>query len=791
MERKQKISKTENDPLGTRDLYRTVVQSLSEGIMITDLEGHVTFVNQRMCDLSGYEEEELLGQKAYEILLSPENRKTIQDNLEKIKQDVYGDHIVEHLHKNGTRWQGRIKTSPIRNKKGEISGILGLVVDITKELKAEQKILESEEKLHKIIDTSLDAVITINEKGLVTEWNQHAETIFSYTREEALGKDMGDLIVPPQNREAHTRGMKHYLRTGEGSVLNKRIEITGYDKTGREFPIELSITPIKLKDQFVFSGFIRDITDRKEAEAELIRAKQAAEQARVAEQQFLANMSHEIRTPMNAVIGMTHLLYETKPTADQKEYLDSLRFSADSLMGIINNILDLSKIEAGELVFENRAFNLLELLKSLQQTFQFKVREKPVSVVIDFDTKIENHLIGDSTRLNQILTNLLGNASKFTPRGTIGIKAKMVVRNQKQYILQFHVHDTGIGIDKEKVDLIFENFKQADIAVHRKFGGTGLGLAIVKQLVEIQGGSIEVESEFKKGSTFIVTLPFENSGVKMSEKAIETPNDGNPLEILKAIEILVVEDNSMNRKLIKKILELWNCSYQIAKNGLEAVEMSSKKKYDLLLMDIHMPEMDGVDATTIIRSELENPNHQTPIVALTAAALLDEKNRALDVGMNDFLTKPFSPIQLKNMILKWTNNEMRNSKIKVDIPVMQTKEEILQIDLSYLQTLSKGDNTFMKDMIGIFLNEIPLAIDDMLKKHEEGNLNSICNTAHRIKSNYMMLGMTTQQNIALTIEKMIKEEKVDKKELPILIQQLKTDSKMAYPILEEKLAVFN
>ena len=419
-----KINETQENLLESRELYRTVVQSLSEGIIMTDMEGQITFVNQRMCDLSGYSEEELMGQKAYELLLVPEEQQVIKNNIEKRRQDISNDYVVEHLHKNGTRWQGRIKASPIKNKKGEITGILGVVIDITKELKAEQKILESEEKLHKIIDTSLDAVITIDEKGLVTEWSQHAETIFSYTREEALGKNMGNLIVPPQHREAHARGMKHYLRTGEGPVLNKRIEITGYDKGGREFPIELSITPIKLKDRFVFSGFIRDITDRKKAEAELIRAKQAAEQARVAEQQFLANMSHEIRTPMNAVIGMTHLLYETKPTLDQKEYLDSLRFSADSLMGIINNILDLSKIEAGELVFENRAFNLLELLKSLQQTFQFKVREKPVSVVIDFDPKIENHLIGDSTRLNQILTNLLGNASKFTPRGTIGIKAK-------------------------------------------------------------------------------------------------------------------------------------------------------------------------------------------------------------------------------------------------------------------------------------------------------------------------------------------------------------------------------
>ena len=412
--------------------------------------------------------------------------------------------------------------------------------------------------------------------------------------------------------------------------------------------------------KYFFSGFIRDITDRKKAEQELISAKQEAEQAQLAEQQFLANMSHEIRTPMNAVIGMTHLLYETNPTEAQKEYLDSLRFSADSLMGIISNILDLSKIEANEIEFEQRTFNLLELLKSLQQTFQFKVREKPISVVLDYDPKIKNHLIGDSVRLNQILTNLLGNASKFTHKGTIGVKAKLVAATGGQYIIQLQVHDTGIGIEKENVEKIFENFKQADVKITRKFGGTGLGLTIVKNLVELQGGSIEVESSEGQGSVFNIVLPFKDSGVLQTEVSIKEDSEHHISEVLKETSILVVEDNPMNQKLISKILELWKCDFEIASNGFLAIEKTKEKKYDIILMDIHMPEIDGCETTKKIRSDSENKNQNTTIIALTAAALLDEKNRALESGMNDFLTKPFSPKQLKINLGKWLNVEMEH-----------------------------------------------------------------------------------------------------------------------------------
>jgi len=345
----------------SREKHRSIVQNLSEGVIITTLKGQITFVNKQMEKLTGYSHRELVGQTMQELLLASDVHQLITETIQALTDGSSKEFILEHFHKSGASWLGKVIISPYLDSDGKIVGAVGLVTDIT---------------------------------------------------------------------------------------------------------------------------------ERKRAERELILAKQAAEQAQVAEQQFLANMSHEIRTPMNAVIGMTHLLYETNPTEAQKDFLDSLKFSADSLMGIITNVLDFSKIEANAIEFEKRTFSLSELLQSLQQTFQFKLKNKPVNVLLEIDRRIKNQLIGDSVRLNQILTNLLGNACKFTEEGTIKIEVKLVKAAAEKYLLKFNITDTGIGIDTENLDKIFDNFKQADVQITRKFGGTGLGLTIVKQLVELQNGTM-------------------------------------------------------------------------------------------------------------------------------------------------------------------------------------------------------------------------------------------------------------------------------------------------------------
>jgi len=773
----------------TQERYRFVVQHLSKGIILTDLKGRITFANKYMEKLTGFSNKELLKKTATDLLLSSEDGIGFEQRVYKKKNKRQTSATVAHIHKSGSKWMGRIDASPYKNPQGEIIGTMRAITDITAQELAEMKVQESEIMLRKIIDASLDAVISIDADRRVIAWSDQATKMFGYSQEETMGKKMGDLIMPPPARVAHDQGLSHFFQTGEWPVLNKRIEITGFHKSGRAFPIELSISSIDMHGKYYLSGFVRDITDRKKAEEDLISAKQEAEQAQLAEQQFLANMSHEIRTPMNAVIGMTHLLYETDPTNAQREYLDSLRFSADSLMGIISNILDLSKIEANELEFEQRTFNLLELIKSLQQTFQFKVREKSINVIVQMDPKIKNYLIGDSVRLNQILTNLLGNACKFTNNGTIGVRSKLVAATGGQYIIQFEVHDTGIGIKAESLGKIFNNFKQADVKITRKFGGTGLGLTIVKNLVELQGGSIEVESREDQGSVFTFILPFKDSGILQTKISVNKDAEYQISQALKHVRLLVVEDNSMNQKLIIKILESWDCNFEIASDGFIALQKTMEKKFDIILMDIHMPEIDGCETTREIRKNEDNKNQTTTIIALTAAALLDEKNRALASGMNDFLTKPFSPKQLKMHLGKWLNIEMDN--LQQDSIAHLPDDNMINIDFTYLSEMSGGDQTFVKEMIELFLQELPVTLSRMEEELTNQNWDNIANIAHRIKTNFMMVGLSTQSEIALEIEKSIKMNSFMEGEIILKILRLKNDANIAYPLLKTRLKQYS
>ena len=394
------------------------------------------------------------------------------------------------------------------------------------------------------------------------------------------------------------------------------------------------------------------ISKAKELEGQLIVSKNIAERAAMVKAQFLSTMSHEIRTPMNAVIGFTHLLLQLDPTPQQTEYLRLLKFSAENLLVLINDILDFSKIEAGKVEFEEADFSIKDLVGNIRLALLQKANEKNIQLKLLIDQDLPEAVKGDPVRLGQILTNLISNAVKFTPKGRVTITASLNRREKDCTLIDFEVEDTGIGIAEDKLEHIFESFAQAAAETTRKYGGTGLGLTITKKLLHLMGSKINVKSELDRGSTFYFTLVMKNSSATFAGH----DKDQVKVEIksLKGVKILIVEDNQINVILAKQYMKLWDVDCDVAENGEIALTLVQTNDYDIVLMDLQMPIMDGYQTTIAIRNLPGDKFRTLPIIALTASAMLDIKDQAFVVGMNDYVSKPFNPDDLYRKIASYT-----------------------------------------------------------------------------------------------------------------------------------------
>ncbi|MCB9316835.1 MAG: response regulator [Lewinellaceae bacterium] len=461
-----------------------------------------------------------------------------------------------------------------------------------------------------------------------------------------------------------------------------------------------------------------------------MRIRSAHEAARLREQ-FMANMSHEIRTPLNAIIGFAALLNRENLSARQQELNTNIRIASENLLAIVNDILDLSKIEAGMIPLENTAFELPGLLRSLKQLFAARAAEKKLTLELDLAADLPERLLGDPTRLTQILVNLIGNALKFTEKGSVHLRAGVSRQDAEHTWLQLSVEDTGIGIPADKLDLIFERFIQADAETTRLYGGTGLGLAIVKQLVTAMKGSIRVESTPGKGTIFTLVLPF-----RQATQASETlPKPEEKTEIPTGVRLLVVEDNPMNQRMLQLQLEAWNLPYTLAENGRRAIELLEKSPtaFDLILMDIQMPEMDGYAATKFIREQL---NLSVPIIAMTAHVLAGEREKCLRIGMNGYVSKPIREQELLDLL----GQQMPRS---VELP------EQPRIDYNYLSETFQGNADQLQELAGIFLEQVNKEMTEIAAALDAAQPDTAARIAHSMKSTVGYMGYA--QNIGLQL----------------------------------------
>ncbi|MFV5697939.1 response regulator [Flavobacterium sp. ZT3R17] len=511
-------------------------------------------------------------------------------------------------------------------------------------------------------------------------------------------------------------------------------------------------------EPFKILGTIQDISDQKRIEKELIKAKDIAEQSVRVKEQFLTNMSHEIRTPMNGIIGFARILESTNLDDDQKQSVEAIQRASKNLMTIINDILDFSKIDANKMTFEDVNFSLSKTINAVIELLSPISNEKKIKLLCEIDPQINDFLIGDPTKLSQILINLVGNALKFTEKGYVELIVSQEEESESESFLRFTVVDTGIGIPKDKIDSIFDSFNQASNETTRKFGGTGLGLTITRKLIELQGGTISVTSEVAKGSEFSFVLQYK----KVQKEIVEPINvKKEPLsfDFLKGIKILLVEDNELNQLLAIKVFKKWEKEIDIANNGKIAIDKIEQNDYDIILMDIQMPEMDGIELTKYIRTNMGSKS-DIPIIALTAHATLGEEKRSLDNGMNDYLSKPFD---FNILLEKLHKNLMNNDNIKsFDLAESKLPAEKL-VDFTYLNEFADGDADFIQKMVSLFLHNAPEALEAIRLSNGIDDIKILKAEVHKLKSSISLLGIKKASKCIEIIENEIEINPLGKK----------------------------
>ncbi len=746
---------------------RSLIEASLDPLVTININGKITDVNEASIKITGLPREKLIGTDFSDYFTEPEKARAGYRQV--FDKGFVADYPLTIKHKNGKLTDVLYNASVFKDSNGKVLGVFAAARDVT-----QQKLL-SKYSLS-LIEASHDPLVTISAAGKITDMNEATVNITGISREKLAGTDFFDYFTETQ------KAREVYLEVfSKGFVIDYPLTLRHKDGKLTDVLFNGSVYKDDIGNVLGVVVVARDITDQKRFENELIEAKGNAERAtREAEESsrlkesFLANMSHEIRTPMNAIIGFSDILSKRALGEQEREFVTIIKTAGENLLTIINDILDISKIEAGMMTFENHTFSVKEIFTSLNVMLMEKAKEKNLELIFRSSESIPDVLVGDNTRLTQIIINLVGNAIKFTQKGRVEVTVEVLTTEMESVVLEFSIIDTGIGIPQEKLDKIFERFIQAESHITREYGGTGLGLSIARQLTELQGGNLTVKSIVGMGSVFTFRIPYKKSDTVVT--VLPTIETNYNMEALSNLKVLLVEDNKMNVKLILSLFSEYNLNVEVAWNGSEGVEKLKAGNFDIVLMDMEMPVMNGYQAAVTIRKEL---NSTIPIIAMTAHAMAGEREKCLSLGMTDYIPKPInSNLLFEKMHLLTTSLHAVEKK-----EVNKNHQKVC--DLRYITEMMAGKKHLIAGVMDEFLLQIPTELDLINGAVKRRDFEIIKSLAHSMKSSVSIMSISSLTSILNELEHP-GIQPADIEHIAMLNRELDAICKMAMLEIEEE-----